>query len=99
MSEGYSRRDFLAGALASGTVSPAALYLSPGGRPLPPIDLTLRTGADPTGAHQLLVDMWNLANPNATVKLVSDNGSSIDQRNAMEVAAENGTADVLNLDM
>jgi multiple sugar transport system substrate-binding protein len=102
MSAEYSRRDLLAGVLVAGTVSATALYLAPGGRPLPSIGLTLWTGADPTGptgARQLLAEMWNGANPNAPVTLVTKPGSSIDQRNEMQVAAESGIADVLNLDM
>src|SRR5215468_5681357 len=99
MSEGYSRRDFLAGVLVSGTLSAAALYLAPGGRPLPSVSLALLTGTDSTGARQLLVDMWNQTNPNTTVNLKPVTGSTVDQRNEMIVAAESGTADILNLDI
>lgn len=99
MSERYSRRDFLIGALTSGTLTAGALYLLPGGRSTPAIELTLATGADNTGARQLLVDIWNMVNPTVTVRLHTVRGATGDQRGEMEDLAENGQADIVNLDI
>jgi ABC-type glycerol-3-phosphate transport system substrate-binding protein len=99
VSEGFSRRDFLAGVLATGTLSATATYLAPGGRPLPPVRLTLMTGHDPTGGRNLLIDMWNQANPNTSVLVDPVGGSTLDQRDAMISGALSGRADILNLDL
>jgi ABC-type glycerol-3-phosphate transport system substrate-binding protein len=99
VAEDFSRRDFLAGVLATGTLSAAVTYLAPGGRPLPRVQLTLMTGEDPTGGRDLLIDMWNQANPDTNVRVMPVEGSTLDQRNAMIGGALNGSADVLNLDI
>ena len=99
MSERYSRRDFLIGALTSGTLTAGALYLLPGGRSTPAIELTLATGADDTGARALLIDMWNRANPNATVQSHILRGDTGDQLREMDGLARSGQADILNLDI
>lgn len=99
MSERYSRRDFLIGALTSGTLTAGALYLLPGGRSTPAIELTLATGADDTGARELLIDMWNRANPNATVRPHTLRGDTGDQLREMDGLARSGQADILNLDI
>jgi multiple sugar transport system substrate-binding protein len=98
MPDGYSRRDFLAGVLAAGTLSAVAVYFSPGGRPRPSFSLTLASGTDSTGARDRLLDMWNAANPDSGVELMPVSGSTLDQKNKMIAAAEKGTADILNLD-
>src|SRR5690349_17635087 len=91
--ERYSRRDFLTGVLVTGTLSTAALSLLPGSRSPANVELRLLTGVDPTGAHQLLVDMWNRANPNTTVHLINSEGGTGDQRKQMETDARNGVVD------
>ncbi|GAA1801684.1 ABC transporter substrate-binding protein [Luedemannella flava] len=98
MSEKYSRRDFLTGVLISGTLSTAALSLFPGSRSPVHVELRLLSGVDPTGARQLLVDMWNRANPNTTVHLIGSEGATGDQRKQMETDARKGVVDIVNLD-
>jgi multiple sugar transport system substrate-binding protein len=99
MAERYSRRDFLIGVLACGTLTAGSLYLLPGGRSIPAIELTLVTGADDTGARDLLIEMWNRANPSATVRTIVVQGDTGDQRRAMVDLARSGRADILNLDI
>jgi multiple sugar transport system substrate-binding protein len=99
MPERYSRRDFLIGALTCGTLTAGSLYLLPGGRSTPAIELTLVTGADDTGARELLVNMWNRANPTATVRTIVVQGDTGDQRREMVGLARSGQADILNLDI
>ena len=95
----YSRRDFLAGVLATGTLAAVGTYFSPGGRPAPSIRLRMVTGADPTGARDLLINTWNRANPNAQVETRVIEGSTFEQRSEMISAVKNGGADILNLDI
>jgi multiple sugar transport system substrate-binding protein len=95
----FSRRDFLAGALATGTLSAAATYLTPGGHALSSAEIRLVTGVDPTGARDLLVEMWNRANPKSTVTVNLVKGPTLVQRNAMVDLVNAGAADVLNLDV
>src|SRR5690606_19835693 len=95
MAERYSRRDFLIGVLACGTLTAGSLYLLPGGRSIPAIELTLVTGADDTGARDLLIEMWNRANPSATVRTIVVQGDTGDQRRAMVDLARSGRADIL----
>lgn len=95
----YARRDFLAGVLATGTLSAAAMYFAPGGRPIPSVTLKLVTGEDPTGAHELLISIWNRANPRTTLLREEVTGSTADQRAAMISRATSGNADILNLDI
>jgi multiple sugar transport system substrate-binding protein len=92
----YSRRDFLAGVLATGTVAAVGTYFAPGGRS---ITLNFVTGEDPTGARDKLVDMWNRANPRAFVRITQLSDSTGDARAAMISQVESGDADVLNLDV
>jgi len=99
MSLMYSRRDFLAGVLATGAISAATMYFAPGGRPLPPVGLKLVTGEDPTGARDLLISIWNQANPRTTLVPDEVTGSTADQRAAMISRATSGNADILNLDI
>jgi len=99
VSEGFTRREFLAGVLATGTLSAAATYLLPGGRLRPSVTLTLVTGVDPTGGRQLLIDLWNQANPDTFVKVEEVTGPTLDQKDKMIGAAQEGHADVLNLDI
>jgi hypothetical protein len=42
--EPYSRRSFLSGVLATGTFTAVAIYLTPGGRTMPEIELRLASG-------------------------------------------------------
>jgi multiple sugar transport system substrate-binding protein len=95
----YSRRDFLTGVVACSTASAVTIYLLPGGRTTPRVELSLVTGVDPTGARQLLLDMWNDANPNAPVTLHEVRGATDDQRSEMIDAINNNDADVVNLDI
>ncbi len=99
VSESFTRRDFLAGVLATGTLSAAATYYAPGGRPPKSAPLRLMTGDDPTGGRQLLVNMWNQANPETNVIVETVSGSTLDQRQAMIGGALSGSIDVLNLDI
>src|SRR3712207_3126675 len=95
----FARRDFIAGALATGVVSAVATYLTPGGRSTPPVEIRFVTGTDETGARALLVQMWNRANPGATVDVDLVQGSTADQSKAMLDKVASGAADVLNLDV
>ncbi|WP_432897774.1 extracellular solute-binding protein [Micromonospora matsumotoense] len=100
MSEQYSRRSFLSGVLTCGALSASAVYLVPGGHRPPPAELRLATGADPTGARKLLMDMWNQANPDTPVRFTDEvEGGSGDERKRLLTAAQNGSADILNLDI
>jgi len=99
MDRRYSRRDFLAGVLATGTLSAAAMYFAPGGRPIPSVTLKLVTGVDPTGARDLLIEIWNRANPRKTLEREEVTGSTADQRAAMISRVTSGNADILNLDI
>jgi multiple sugar transport system substrate-binding protein len=95
----YSRRDFLAGVLATGTLAALGTYFAPGGRPGPSITLRLVTGRDLTGARDLLISQWNRANPRARVDVEVVTGSTVDQRDAMRSRVTSGNADILNLDI
>jgi multiple sugar transport system substrate-binding protein len=95
----YSRRDFLAGVLATGTLAAVGTYFAPGGRPGPSITLRFVTGRDPTGGRDLLISQWNRANPRARVEVDEITGSTVDQRDAMISRVTSGNADVLNLDI
>lgn len=100
MAEHHSRRSFLSGVLACGTLSAGALYLLPGGRSPAPVTLRLVTGVDPTGARDLLIGMWNQVNPRSPVETIDPIASgSGDERVSMLSHAENGQADILNLDI
>ncbi|MGI5213568.1 extracellular solute-binding protein [Plantactinospora sp. CA-290183] len=100
MADHYSRRSFLSGVLACGTLSASAIYLLPGGRSLPSVELRLITGVDPTGARDLLINMWNRANPRTTVRAINPIASgSGDERTSMLSHVEDGGADILNLDI
>ena len=87
----YSRRSFLAGALAAGTLSTMAGYLF-----TRPSSFTLRlvTGADPTGGRELLISMWNELHPDAAIAVDVVNSSTMDQ---FEKFVET-RADIYNLD-
>lgn len=98
MAEEHSRREFLIGALFTGTMSAAAAYLTPGGRSVAPVTLNLVTGADPTGARALLIDMWNTVNPRTRVNPIVVVGDTFDQMRAMIGYAQSGAADIINLD-
>jgi multiple sugar transport system substrate-binding protein len=94
-----SRRDFLAGVLATGILSAGATALVPGGRTVPPVTLRMVTGEDPTGARDLLLDLWHQRNPRISVRAEVLRGSTEDQRRTMESRAKSGAADILNLDI
>ncbi|MDG4764006.1 extracellular solute-binding protein [Solwaraspora sp. WMMD406] len=98
MSEPYSRRSFLSGVLATGTLSAVAIYLG-GGRALPDVELRLVTGQDGTGARDLLIAIWNEANPRTTVRAEVIPSGSGDERQVMLESAVRGEADVVNLDI
>jgi multiple sugar transport system substrate-binding protein len=97
--EPYSRRSFLSGVLATGTFTAVAIYLTPGGRTMPEIELRLASGADPTGARDLLISMWNGANPRTLVRVDPIASGSGDEHQIMLERAERGDADLLNLDI
>lgn len=87
-----TRRDFLAGALATGTLSAVGTYLTPGGSTPSSVNIKFVTGVDSSGARDVLVSMWNRANPRATVVVEEVGGeSTLDQRNAMESKVTSGT--------
>ncbi|WP_229072263.1 extracellular solute-binding protein [Actinoplanes sp. DH11] len=92
MVELYSRRSFVAGALTAGTLSTAAGYLFTRREP---VKLVLTTGADATGARQLLINMWNRLHPDITIEVVEVNSSTQDQY-AKFVETR---ADIYNLDV
>ncbi|HET6480415.1 MAG TPA: ABC transporter-binding protein, partial [Actinoplanes sp.] len=92
MTELYSRRSFLAGVLTAGTLSAAAGYVLTRRES---VQLTLATGADPTGGRRLLVTMWNELNPGARIEVKEVNSSTRDQYEQFL-----GTrADIFNLDV
>lgn len=98
MSSGkYSRRAFLAGVLATGTLTAAAVSQVPGGVATPTVRLRYTTATDSTGAHHFLVNTWNYAHPDTPIDLHEVGGSTNDQQR--EMAREASIADVLNLDM
>lgn len=92
MTELYSRRSFLAGVLTAGTLSAAAGYVLTRRES---VQLTLASGADPTGGRRLLVTMWNELNPGARIELKEVNSSTRDQYETF-LATE---ADIFNLDV
>jgi ABC-type glycerol-3-phosphate transport system substrate-binding protein len=97
--EQYSRRSFLTGVLACGTLSATAAYLLPGGRSAPAVELRLATGEDPTGGRNVLFDMWNRANPAVTARADTINSGTGDERAVMLSRAQAGEADIVNLDV
>ncbi|WFE24827.1 extracellular solute-binding protein [Solwaraspora sp. WMMD791] len=99
MPEQYSRRSFFSGVLATGTFTAATFYLMPGGRRPPSVELTLATGADPTGARDLLISIWNRNNPQTVVRVETIAVGSGDERQIMLEKARQGSADLLNLDI
>ncbi|MFC7277517.1 ABC transporter-binding protein [Paractinoplanes rhizophilus] len=92
MAELYSRRSFLAGALTAGMLSTSAGYFFTRRNK---IQLTLATGADPTGGRQLLVSMWNRLNPNVQIQVREVNSSTQDQF----LKFNETHADIFNLDV
>jgi len=104
MHDRYSRRSFLTGVLACGTLSASAAYFLPGGRGATPaprnIELKLVTGADSTGARHRLIEKWNHENPS---KIVKEHpaviGGTGDERATMLSRAREREADILVLDV
>jgi multiple sugar transport system substrate-binding protein len=92
MTDLYSRRSFLAGVLAAGTLSTTATYAL---TRRSPVRLTLATGADPTGARDLLIDMWNMQHPDITLVAEVINSSTQDQYAKFTQTR----ADIFNLDV
>jgi multiple sugar transport system substrate-binding protein len=92
MTDLYSRRSFLAGVLAAGTLSTTAGYAL---TRRSPVRLTLATGADPTGARDLLIDMWNELHPDITVVAEVISSSTQDQYAKFTETR----ADIYNLDV
>ncbi|MEE6260824.1 type 2 periplasmic-binding domain-containing protein [Plantactinospora sonchi] len=102
MTTAYSRRSFLAGVLATGTLSAGATFLLPGGRSRSKSvegRIRLWTGEDLTGAHAAVVGMWNEANPDATVDWEQIEGGSRAEHDGMIEKKKNGEADVVSLDI
>ena len=98
-SEQYSRRSFLTGVLACGTLSASAAYVLPGGRSRPEVELRIATGGDPTGGRDLLLDMWNRANPTIPARADAIASGTADARAVMLSRALAGEADIVNLDV
>ncbi len=92
MAELYSRRSFLAGVLTAGMLSTSAGYLLTRRES---VTLTLATGADPTGGRELLIAMWNEANPRARILVKEVNSSTRDQFDKFDQSR----ADIFNLDV
>ena len=92
MSELYSRRSFLAGVLTAGMLSTSAGYFLTRREQ---VKLVLATGADPTGARQLLVTMWNELNPDVQLDVREIASSTRDQW----VRFNESPADIFNLDV
>jgi multiple sugar transport system substrate-binding protein len=92
VSELYSRRSFLAGALTAGMLSTAASYLLTRRES---ITLTLATGADTTGGRAQLITMWNQLNPDTQIQVHVVNSSTQDQFDKFNQTS----ADIFNLDV
>ncbi len=92
MTDLYSRRSFLAGVLAAGTLSTSAGFFL---TRRSPVRLTLATGADPTGARDLLIGMWNTLHPDITVVAEVITSSTQDQYYKFTQSK----ADIFNLDV
>ncbi len=92
MTDLYSRRSFLAGVLAAGTLSTSAGFFL---TRRSPVRLTLATGADPTGARDLLIGMWNALHPDITVVAEVITSSTQDQYYKFTQSK----ADIFNLDV
>jgi multiple sugar transport system substrate-binding protein len=99
MPDQVSRRAFLSGVLATGAFSAVGIYLVPGGRSLPSIELRLTTGEDSTGARDLLISLWNQTHPRSIVRTDVVASGSGDEWRAMLAKAENGETDLVNLDI
>jgi multiple sugar transport system substrate-binding protein len=92
MADLYSRRSFLAGVLAAGTLSTGAVYLT---TRTSSITLKLVTGADPTGARDLLISMWHELNPKIRIDVEEIDSSTNDQLEKFLATS----ADIYNLDI
>lgn len=98
MSPHYSRRSFLTGVLACGTLSASTAFLMQGRQRQ--ITLKLATGADATGARRALIDEWNKKHPDVFVeyKDVTKSGTD-DEHDSMLDIARAGDVDIINLDI
>ena len=94
----YSRRSFLAGVIACGTISAAASYAITG-RPAGRVDLRLASGDDRTGARNLVIDAFNAQSDSTRVVLRSLTSETSDQKKTMRGWAETGQVDIVNLDV
>lgn len=93
-----SRRAFLTGVLACGTLSAAAAYFLP---TRAHVELTIAAGGDPDGVRQFLIDLWNSQHPFIRLRQeqVDLSRGARDERDALRSRAENGDADILLLDV
>jgi multiple sugar transport system substrate-binding protein len=93
----YSRRSFLAGVAVTGIGSAWAGNMLDGRwRDVP---LRVACGEDRSGARKVLMDMWNAHSPGAQATIVPVKGSAKDQLRGLREHAEDGTADLLALDV
>ncbi|MDG4834512.1 extracellular solute-binding protein [Solwaraspora sp. WMMD1047] len=99
MPDQVSRRAFLSGVLATGAFSAVGIYLVPGGRSLPSVELRLTTGEDSTGARDLLISLWNQAHPRSIIRTEVVASGSGDEWRVMLAKAQNGETDLVNLDI
>src|SRR4051812_40610116 len=101
MTESYSRRSFLNGVLACGTLTAATTWLIPGGRAhtgsTDTAHLTLATG--PSAGWDVLTDLWNRDHPQTDVTVKVIQGQTEDVSNTMYAMANSGQVDMVNLDV
>jgi len=102
MVETYSRRSFLSGVLACGTLTAATTWFIPGGRPEtdPTKKVVLRLATnDSAGTWNVLTQFWNEQHPEVEVKVTERSGQTDDVNSAMYDQVKSRQADIVNLDV